>query len=160
MPVVIDGYNLYHFARGVYLEDGIDLSISAFCGLVEEWSAQSRQKVLMVFDGNAPPGMRQTQKQFGIIGVEYTGQWMDADTFIENCIQKNTAPKLLTVVSSDLRIRKTAARRHCRVVKSDEFWARMARKLTRKKPKPEPRGKTVGLLSHEREYWLKVFGIK
>jgi uncharacterized protein len=160
MPVVIDGYNLYYFARGVYLEDGVILSLSVFCGIVEEWAGQSKQKVLIVFDGGAPPAMRQNQKQFGVIGVEFTGQGSDADTFIEDCITKYSAPKLLTVVSSDLRIRKAAARRHCKVVKSDEFWSKMAKKLMRKKPKPEPRAKTAGLLSHERDYWLKVFDIK
>ena len=104
MPVVIDGYNLFHFARGIYLEDGVDLPIPTFCGLVEEWAGQARQKVLMVFDGSPPPAMRQNQTHYGVIALKYTAAGSDADTFIMDCILKNTAPKLLTVVSSDLRI--------------------------------------------------------
>jgi len=160
MPVVIDGYNLYHFARGIYLEDGVNLSIPAFCGIVEEWAGQARQKVLMVFDGSPPPAMRQNPKHYGGIALEYTGSEGDADSFIMNYISKNTAPKLLTVVSSDLQIRKAAGKRHCKVLKSDELWVKMARKLMRKKPKPEPRSKTTGIMSYEREYWLKIFGLK
>ena len=35
-----------------------------------------------------------------------------------------------------------------------------AKKLSREKIKPEPREKIAGIFSHEREFWLKVFGYK
>jgi len=160
MPVLIDGYNLYHFAKSVYQEDRIELSVSAFCQIIDEWSLRSRQKVRMVFDGGVPPALRQNATHFGSIDLEFTGPKSDADTVIETHMLKSTAPKLLTVVSSDHRIRKTAKRRHCKVVTSDEFWVKVAKKLTAKRVKPEPREKSSGIPAYEREYWLKIFGLK
>jgi len=160
MPMLIDGYNLYHFAKTVYQEDGIDLLLTTFCQIIDEWAGRSRQKVLMVFDGAPPAAFRQNQKRFGTLDLEFTSQKSDADTAIENYISKNTAPKLLTVVSSDRRIRKAAQRRHCKIFTSDEFWVKVAKKLTAKRVKPEPREKSSGILSHERDYWLKIFGLK
>jgi uncharacterized protein len=160
VPVLIDGYNLYYYAKSLYRQEDADLSVAAFCTIVDEWSRQARQKVSIVFDGGAPPALRQNQTRFGSVALKFTGQRTDADAAIEEGIASSTAPKLLHVVSSDHRIRRAARRRGCKVQTSDEFWARMARKLTARKPKPEPREKAAGLLSHELEYWLKVFGLK
>lgn len=160
MPVLIDGYNLYHFARSLYQADGIDLSLTVFRRIVEEWTRRSGQSVRLVFDGSPPWEFRRSPHRAGPVELEFTGQKSDADTSIERQILANTAPKRLTVVSSDLRIRKAAQRRRCKVVKSDEFWTKMAHKLTRKKAPPEPRQKSAGLLDCERDYWLKVFGYK
>ncbi len=160
MPVLIDAYNLYHYAMSVYREEGVDLSISAFCGLIDEWTRRSRQKVAMVFDGSPPPALRQNSRRYGTMDMEFAGSGCDADTIIENRVLKSTAPRLLTVVSSDRRIRKAAMRRHCRILTSDQFWVKVAARLTRKQAKPEPREKTSGMMSGELEYWLKVFGLK
>ena len=160
MPVLIDGYNLYHYAKALYQEDGVALALPAFCRVVAEWTNQSKEKVLMVFDGNVPPPLRQNARSYGPVALEFTGQRCDADTAIELYIARSSAPKLLQVVSTDRRVRTAAKKRGCKVVTSDQFWLKMARKLTRKKAKPEPRENTSGLLSHERDYWLKVFGLE
>ncbi|MFA5865576.1 MAG: NYN domain-containing protein [Phycisphaerae bacterium] len=160
MPVLIDGYNLYFYAKSLFGEEDIDLSVAMFCRIIDEWVGRTGQDVRIIFDGNVPPTLRQNQKHFGRVAIEFTSRNSDADTVIESYIGINTAPKRLTIVSSDLRIRKAAIRRKCKVVKSDEFWAKVAKKLSREKIKPEPREKTVGIFSHEREFWLNIFGYK
>jgi predicted RNA-binding protein with PIN domain len=158
MPLLIDGYNLYHFARSVYIDDRIDLALSAFVSIIDEWTRRSRQKVTLVFDGSIPPVLRQNPAQFGSVALEFSGPNSDADSVIERHILMYSAPKLLTIVSSDHRIQKAARRRHCKVLASDEFWLKMAKKLTAKPPAPEPRQKQTGLFSYEVNYWLKIFG--
>jgi predicted RNA-binding protein with PIN domain len=160
MPILIDGYNLYHYARSVYAEDGTDLSLSAFVSLLDEWTRRGRQKVKIIFDGAVPPVLRQNPSRYGSLDLEFSGGGSDADTLIEVQVHLYSAPKFLTVVSSDRRIRKAAERRRCKVKTSDEFWLMIAKKLTSKPPLPDPREKTGGLFSHEVEYWLKVFGMK
>lgn len=160
MPVLIDGYNLYHYVRGLYREEEIDLAIPAFCRVLDEWTRRARQKVTVVFDGAAPPPMRQNQTRFGALGVRFAGPGAEADAIIENLIADNTAPRLLTVVSSDRRIRRAAKRRGCKIQTSDEFWLTLAHRLAARKTRPEPREKTSGILDYEREYWLKIFGLK
>jgi predicted RNA-binding protein with PIN domain len=158
MPVIIDGYNLYHFARSVYVEDGIELALSAFVSIIDEWTRRSRQKVTLVFDGSVPPVLRQNSTNFGSVAIEFSGPASDADSVIERHVLVYSAPKLLTIVSSDHRVQKAGRRRHCKVLGSDAFWKTMAKKLTAKLPAPEPRQKKSGLFSYEVEYWLKVFG--
>ncbi|NLE28839.1 MAG: hypothetical protein GX629_04115 [Phycisphaerae bacterium] len=159
MPLLIDGYNLYHFARSVYVDDGVDLALSAFVSIVDEWTRRSRMKVTLIFDGSIPPVLRRHSSQFGSVGIEFSGPGSDADTLIERHILSYSAPKLLTIVSSDRRILKSARRRHCKTLTSDAFWKKMAQKLTAKPPIPEPRQKKAGLFSHEVEYWLRIFGL-
>jgi hypothetical protein len=159
MPVVIDGYNLYHFARSVYFEDGIDLGLSAFVSILDDWTRRSRQKVKIVFDGSVPPPLRQNPHRYGQMDIEFVGPGTDADSVIEIAIVNYSAPKRLTIVSSDHRIRKAAKRRHCKVKTSDEFWRMIAIKLTSKPPIVESREKKSGLFSYEVDYWLRVFGL-
>lgn len=158
MPLLIDGYNLYHFARSVYIDDGIDLALTAFVSIIDEWTRRSRQKVTLIFDGSIPPALRQSSASLGSVALEFSGPGSDADSVIERHILTYSAPKLLTIVSSDHRIQKAGRRRHCKILGSDEFWAKMAKKLTAKPPAPEPRQKQSGLFSHEVNYWMKIFG--
>lgn len=85
----------------------------------------------------------------------------DADARIEKLIAAHSAPKTLTVVSSDNRIRQAATRRKARVLTADLFLVDIE---TRKRspreapapPKPE-KGRGRELSSSESAYWLNEF---
>ena len=82
------------------------------------------------------------------------------DTVIENKIRANTAPKRLSIVSSDRRLRDAARTRKATALKSDVFWDNLQKQLRRKKPVKEPEAKRMGLSESETKQWLEFFGIE
>ncbi len=86
----------------------------------------------------------------------------DADTVIEQLIAAESAPKRLTVVSSDHRLQRAAKRRRATAVDSDRWFTQLLRDRTsRSFPSasadiPKPEGPlTAGEISH----WLGEFGL-
>ncbi|HEC02684.1 MAG TPA: hypothetical protein ENI81_04015, partial [Phycisphaerales bacterium] len=95
----------------------------------------------------------------GNLEVVFAGLGADADTVIEDKISASTAPKRLTVVSSDRRLRKAALTRKCTSIKSEAFWEDVCRQLSRKRPAQEPAAKRQGLSESETNQWLDAFGL-
>lgn len=94
------------------------------------------------------------------IEVIFAGFHKDSDSVIEEKIKANTAPRRLTVVSSDRRLRKAAAVRKATAVKSEDFWEEVQKELRRGKPrKKEPKGKKEGLTEGETQQWMDLFGL-
>ena len=92
--------------------------------------------------------------------VFFTGRSTDADTIIENKISVDSAPKRLTVVSSDRRIQKAAKARKAVIINSDAFWQDVIKQLGRKRKMQEPEQKRNGLTQGETEQWLKLFDLE
>jgi hypothetical protein len=93
------------------------------------------------------------------IEVIFAGFHKDSDSVIEEKIKANTAPRRLTVVSSDRRLRKAAAARKATAVKSEDFWEEVQKELRRGKPrKKEPQGKQEGLTEGETTV-MDLFGL-
>ncbi len=160
MPILIDGYNLYHYVRAVYAEDGIDLRVSTFCKLVAEWAKFSKHKVTIVFDGNPPPDLARGQKRVGPTLLVFTGSGASADEYIRQRVCESSAPKLLVVVSNDREIKKYAKRRKCKLISSEDFWWMIAKSLTKNRKPAEPKQKRTGISSEDLGYWLDYFGIE
>jgi predicted RNA-binding protein with PIN domain len=94
------------------------------------------------------------------VEVVFSGVHKDSDAIIEEKIRANTAPRRLTVVSSDRRLRKAAAMRKATAVKSEDFWEEVRKELQRRKPrKKEPQAKREGLTEGETEQWMDLFGL-
>jgi len=91
------------------------------------------------------------------VEVLWAGVGTDTDTVMEGKITANTAPRRLTVVSSDNRLRKAARVRRAISVKSEDFWVEVVRELGRKRVVDEPSGKREGLSDAETEQWLDYF---
>ena len=118
-----------------------------------------REKGEIIFDGTGP----RDKSQFDNIAnleVLFAGLGSDADTVIENKIKASTAPKRLSIVSSDRRLRDAARARRATAVKSEVFWDNLHKQLRRKKPVKEPKAKRMGLSESETKQWLKFFGIE
>jgi predicted RNA-binding protein with PIN domain len=159
MPVIIDGHNLLH---SIHKEDPDSGTISDvwLCRVISGYLRLIDEKGEIIFDGTGPRD-KSGFDNLPNLEVFFAGLRSDADTVIEEKIKASTAPKRLTIVSSDRRLRDAARKRKTTVVKSQVFWDNLCKQLARqKKAITEPRGKRHGLSDSETEQWLKFFGLE
>ena len=157
--VIIDGTNLLwaiHESSDGH-EAGGEVRL---CQTLDRYFAQVGDEGEVVFDG-AGPSDKSVFDGVGYVNVVFSGFGSDADTVIEEKVLANTAPRRLTVVSSDRRLRKAAGERKAAALKSELFWAQVLKELSRKKPaRKEPEEKREGLTEGETEQWLDLFGLE
>ena len=157
MPVVIDGYNLLHTARGV--EGCSHLGRRQLCEMVAGWSHRTGEPALLVFDGAQPSEALASQLHAEGVDVVYSGADRSADEVIGEQIRVSSAPRRLIVISTDRAIRQAARRRRCPHATSAEFLELMARVLSRpQRPQVEPPEKRKGTPPEEVDDWLRQFG--
>lgn len=155
---IIDGHNLLHTilkAEG----DSEVISDVGLCRILGRYFKLTGEKGEMIFDGTGPPE-KTVFDNISNLEVFFAGLRTDADTVIEDKIRVNTAPKRLTIVSSDRRLRKAAHARRCTAMKSEAFWSDVQKELNRKRPAREPMAKRQGLSESETDQWLDVFGFE
>jgi hypothetical protein len=158
MPYVIDGTNLLWALHEAYDEREITTELE-LCGVLGRYFSQMGDDAELVFDGAGPPDQSLFDRS-GRLTVIFSGFRTDADTVIEDKIKASTAPKRLTVVSSDRRLRKAAAARKAATLKSERFWADVLQELRQRQPaEKEPEEKQEGLTDGETEQWMDFFGI-
>jgi len=156
--LIIDGHNLLHSVCKIE-EDAKVISEPAMCRILAAYLRLTGEKAAIVFDGSGPPDKSGFD---GISNLEvlFAGSGSDADTVIEDKIKASTAPKGLTVVSSDRQLQQAARARRASVVKSEIFWVEVQKQLSRKRAPREPSAKRQGLSQSETEQWLTIFGIE
>lgn len=153
---IIDGNNLLHTIFKLE-EDSKALNDVGLCRILSMYFKLTAEKGEIVFDGTGP----QDKSRFDNIGnleVSFAGLGTDTDTIVEDKISASTAPKGLTIVSSDRRLRAAARLRKATSMKSDVFWNEIQKQLSRKRPIKEPKEKRHGLNQGETEQWLEFFG--
>lgn len=158
MPLIIDGHNLLWAVQKAG-EETESISDVQLCWIVGRYLKLTGESGEMVFDG-AGPTDKSHFDNITNLQVLFVGRATDADSVIEQKIKVCTAPRRLTVVSSDRRLRKAAQARKATAVKSEVFWNDIAKQLSRKKAVKEPPEKRLGLTESETQYWLKFFGIE
>ncbi len=158
MVVIIDGHNLLQSIQKTF-EDFDSLTAVRLCQIISRYLKQVRENGEIVFDGTGPKDKSEFDN-ISNLEVFFAGQGSDADTVIEDKIKASTAPKRLTVVSSDRRLQKAARARKATVVKSQVFWSNLCRQLSRKRTIKEPASKRQGISEGETEQWLKFFGLE
>lgn len=169
MRLLIDGYNLM-YAVGLlgkrFGPDGFRKVRQRFLNdLADSLGAVEAHQTTVVFDAADPPDHVPREQDHKGITVVFAVDDDDADTRIEHLIAQHSAPRTLTVVSSDRRIRQAATRRKARVETADAFWSKLedrraARPATRDAPpplSPEERARQVGLGPDEVREWLEIF---
>lgn len=165
MSLVIDGYNLLH-ASGILGRGtgpgGFERSRRALLNfLAESLDKRQRSSTTIVFDARmAPPGLPHESEYEGIT-VRFAARGSDADEEIERFIADHTAPRRLTVVSSDHRLHRAARRRRAKAIDSEKWYAEVVRRRIDRARQKSPAGKpseppTAG----EVGYWLRQFGIE
>ncbi len=157
MPFIVDGYNLLHFIQKASEDFGAITDVQ-LCRIISEYLRQISEKGEVIFDGTGPRD-KTGFDNINNLEVFFSGLRSDADTVIEDKIKANTAPKRLTIVSSDRRLRDAARKRKATVVKSQVFWDNVQKQLSRKARVKEPREKREGLNEGETEQWLKIFDL-
>jgi len=156
--IIIDGYNLLHSIHKAN-EDSDAISDVQLCRIVDIFLTQTGQKGEIIFDGTGPPDKSRFDNMKKL-EVFFAGRGRDADTVIENKIKASTAPKRLTVVSSDRRVLQAARTRKATIIKSNIFWNTLQRQLSRKRTVREPAAKRQGLSESETKQWLKFFDLE
>ena len=164
MSLLIDGYNLLHavgiIGRGIG-PGGLQRARLALLNfLAESLKPKEIARTTVVFDAaDAPPGLPRVVEHRGLV-VRFAVGHPDADSLIEELIADDSAPRGLTVVSSDHRLRRAARRRKARPVDSDVWYAQLiAQRRRRRRRTPASSAKPpVPLLEEDIAYWLHQFG--
>ena len=107
--LIIDGNNLLHT---IYKTAGDSVTISdvGLCRALSRFLILTGEKGEIVFDGSGPPD-KTGLDNIANLEVSFAGLGSDTDTVIEDKIRASTAPRGLTIVSSDRRLRKAARTR-------------------------------------------------
>ncbi len=155
MPILIDCYNVLHAEKPASLAG---LGEASLCGLlaVSPWA---RGGVTVVCDG-LPKPHSPSRDEVGAVELIFSGPGRSADDVIIQLIDKDSAPRRLTVVSNDRTIRKAARRRRARDISSEAFLEKLAR-ASRQGGGGGATGKPAsGPLTDEHvDRWLDFFGI-
>jgi hypothetical protein len=158
MPFIIDGCNLLWAIEktGDRREKMTDV---ALCHAIGHYLKLVGQQGEVIFDGTGPRDKGRFDN-ISNLEVYFAGLGTDADTVIEDKIKADNAPKGLTIVSSDHRIRDAARRRRSCSVTSLVFWNDLQEQLRSNAMAQEPEAKRLGLTESETEEWLRFFGIE
>lgn len=155
---IVDGNNLLWALHESFEDREITTEID-LCRVLGRYFSLMAEDGQVIFDGSGP-ARRGDFESVTNVEVVFAGFHHDADSVIEEKLKANTAPRRLTVVSSDRRLRKAAAARKATAIKSEDFWEEVQNELRRKKPqKKEPQAKKEGLTEGETEQWMDLFGL-
>lgn len=162
MRLLIDGYNLL-FASGILRErsgpGGLERARRALVNfLAESLEAPQISRTTVVFDaGNAPPEADHVRSVQGI-RLLFARNHENADALIEELIEMESAPKQLTVISSDRRIQRAARKRRAKFVDSDRWYASILAARRERLLSTDSEAMDNQALSTESvQYWLDVF---
>jgi len=155
--LLIDGHNLLWAVQKAG-EGAESISDVQLCWIVGRYLKLAGESGEIIFDGTGPID-KSGFDNITNLQVLFVGRATDADTVIEQKIKVCTAPRKLTVVSSDRRLRDAAGARKVTAVKSDVFWNDILKQLSRKKTAKEPAEKRLGLSESETKQWLEFFGL-
>jgi len=161
MPLLIDGYNLLNvtgiIGRGVG-PGSLERARRALLNfLAESLDAGEAQRTTIVFDAgdDAPRQLPRRVNHRGIV-VHFAARYEDADSLIEELIAADSAPRSLTVVSSDHRIQRAARRRRANAVDSDRWYRETLRRRAAGSSTVETKPATP-LSPGEVQHWIDTF---
>lgn len=136
MSLIVDAYNVLHKWRGGPLAGDAD-DLLALARLIEK-SRFGAGPFTLVCDGKPPP-----MAAFIHPSIRYSGPGRTADDLIEDLIAEHSAPRRLTVASSDRRIIAAAKRRGASPLDADDFLTRISADASAPRPTDEPRDLSV-----------------
>jgi hypothetical protein len=157
VPIIIDTYNALH-VTGVLPPE---LAVGEPEGLARLIAASrfGSEAVWLICEG-VPRGANGV----GLIVIEGAGPGRSADDHIAAFLDRSSAPRRLTVVTSDRAIQRKAKSRGAEFVKSETFLAMLAEDARRARPakpgarKADPR-RSVPLNEREVAGWMSLFEI-
>lgn len=166
--LIIDGYNLLYAAgMGKASYGPRDLErcrhrLLNFLG--DKLTAAEQARATVIFDARHPPPDAPRLQMHGPLRVFFATPHGDADLFIEDLLVSHSAPKQVTLVSSDHRLQAVARRRKAKPIDSEAFFDELDRRRSKAEPpvsrrsRESDRKQTGGLSDAELAHWLNVFG--
>jgi len=161
MPILIDGHNLIGRLADLDLNDPDDEAklvsrLRAYCGRAPKRGRahkrrRAHKRVTVVFDRGLPGG-RSHALSGGGVEVVFAASGRSADGILRERIRRARDPRGLTVVTSDREVIAAAQARGARVMRSEEFAARLS---ARGAPADE---QDVHLSAEEVAEWMEIFG--
>jgi hypothetical protein len=169
MRYLIDGYNLLH-AMGVLCGKvgprGLERARLTLLNRLS--AAPGAGEITVVFDASGAPPHAAAEEDYQGLHVRYALDG-EADDLIEALIQREAAPRQLTVVSDDHRLQQAARRRRCVVLGCLDYLEARERSHPTPSPSPLPspsrggEGKGEGAVKpeavseDETRHWLREF---
>ncbi len=156
MPLLIDAYNVLHVV-GVLPPELAGIDLEELAALIAG-SRFRTESTILVCDG-VPKSHRVASPR---VEVLFAGPGVKADDLIIRLVQRSSAPKRLTVVTSDHEIARAARRRRAVVLSSEAFLERLAedqRGRPGRGPSRYRRSSDHPADRRQVEHWLRVFGI-
>lgn len=164
MRLVVDGNN---FLMADLPAAVAGIGEAALCRLLGRSSyAGKAGDVIVVMDGGPDP-LRVSRSPVENVELRLAGHGREADDVIIELIDACSAPKRLTVVSTDRKVRAAARRRRCRSLTSEQFGHELARlvgRLNRGKTASQyaenkaPGKPPANLSQADVDRWLEEFG--
>ena len=156
--LIIDGYNLLRAVQNL-TEQSFNITDVQLCLVLGEYLYRIKKRGRIVFDGIGPRD-KTAFNNLRNLEVVFSGSSHEADDVIERLVLENTAPKMLTVVSNDRRVKAAAKKRKATALDCVDFWTDVIKIFEKKqKRQVEPQGKFIGISEAETEYWLREFGL-
>lgn len=154
MPLIVDCYNVLHAEMPQRLA-GLDEN--GLCRALAQ-SPWRGDRIVVVCDGSVKP---HTPAVSPVEGVElvYSGPGRSADDVIIGLIDADSAPRSVTVVSSDRQIQKAARKRRCTVIASSRFVHLLAAGFSGQGGGAGENKPAGTLTERETQQWLKRFGV-
>ena len=157
MALIVDCYNVLHATMPPLLA-GLDEGQLCVALSRTPWADAA---ITVVADGRPKP-LRASESPAAGIDLVFAGSHRSADDLIIQLIGQHSAPRRLTVVSSDREIRAAARRRRARDVSSEDFIEKLARYAQRPgNARPVSARPAVDPLPPELvQRWKKAFGFQ
>ncbi len=153
--LLIDTYNVLH-VTGVLPTRLAGVGPLGLLRLVRG-SRLARAGAHLVCDG--PNRIEDADACEGDVRLVFAGAGRDADSLIERSLEQSSAPRRITVVSSDRRLRQAARKRRARWLSSEAFLRRLGAELDDPRPGAAPAKPDVPLTPREVDHWLRHFGL-
>jgi uncharacterized protein len=156
MWTLIDGYNVL-FSLGLVpskvKEGDLQRARGQLLTMLAENLGEKAKRCTVVFDATHAPPRTPGDSVYHGIEVRFTKRREEADDLIAWLIKQCSAPKQLTVVSSDHRLVEAATRRKATSIKADQFlgW------LEKQKPGYTPASGSPQVSAEEQQQWLSTF---
>lgn len=168
--LLVDAYNVLH-VQGVLPAHLAGMEVDGLARLLGV-SRYARGRIVLVCDG-APPrtsigGGKKVAGRSGrashptASGVEivHAGGGHDADSYIEDFLERDSASRRWTVVSSDHRVQRAAITAGSRVLESTVFLRQLVQDDARPAPTPHPRLiHKIPLAGLDVSLWIREFGV-
>lgn len=162
MPLIIDCYNVLHTTMPPMLAG---LGEAGLCHALARttWASAGGGLggITVVADGRPKP-LGVVESPVAVVDLVYAGSHRSADDLIIDLINAYSAPRRLTVVSSDRVIRAAARRRRARDMSSDDFIDKLCHQLRKHAvgPPPVSRPNVAPLPPELVHRWKRAFGFE